>query len=771
MPINPLGHNNPSQRQFTSGAPQENEAAQADPDTQSAREEQARQEGAVASSSRHAMSSPGRDSHLQRSLLASISRETNESVGSNEDFARYLDSLDNWVNSAPAHEREIRENTRDRIVAWQAAGRADAPLDLSATSLREQAGINEKITELPPLPPRLQKVNVSGNRLESLAAGELPDSLKELNVSSNRLIELPENLPVSLEVLDVGRNRLQDLPEELPPALKELNVQNNRLDGLPEELPPALKKLNVRNNALISLPENLPASLEVLDAGYNRLEDLPFNLPAALKKLYVRNNSIFNLPEDLPVTLEVLDVQHNQLVGLPVYLPAFLKELNVRSNNLVILPNDLPAALEVLNVGNNYLKKLPESFPASLILLDASQENALQRREELMVPIGVLEAALRERNPCRINLRGTRISAALQQWITAHNERVAQNGTGREIEIVGGANRYGVGRTSQTLGEAVRKWYNTRAPGYAIVWREIRRKALSKANEIPLAELDKANEEDLIDPTRPFWALLDSLSGTKEAKLDSAFRERVTKLLDAMEGDEKLCATCFNIAQGGDESCHDNVTLTFNQMEQAHLARCAAKGDFTPQEVFELGVNTFKLQMLDELAIKKAREVGKGNEELEVVLYYRTKLAERLNLRHQPRGMIFESEATTDANGNPVLDASDLDAAADVVQSVANNPQRIIEFLTEWEAWQEDLARRYPKTFNSADLKKAQDDIYKDLGELDERSDLDDGEKLREKNALMNRYNNLDAELFGPERERLTREFVMGNVASSSQPG
>ena len=742
MPINPLGHNNPSQRRFTSGTPQESQATQDDPGAQPDREEQARPEGAVAAASSSHLAVAGRDVHLQRSLLASIS--TRRSVVSSEGLAKYRDSLHAWGENAPSTtEKRVREEAVNRIISWQNAGIEDELLNLSATSLREEAGINGKITDLLPLPPRVQKVNVSGHRLESLAANKLPDSLKELNISSNELTELPEKLPDSLNVLNAGRNRIQDLPENLPPALKELNVQNNRLDSLPEELPPALKKLNVQNNSLISLPENLPASLEVLDAGHNRLEDLPENLPAALKKLNVQNNSIFNLPNDLP---------------------ASLKELNVRSNYLLILPDDLPANLEVLNVGNNYLKNLPESLPDSLIQLDASEG-----RETLMVPIDVLETALRKDNPCQINLQGTRISAALQQWITAHNERVAQDGVGREIEIVGETNRYGVGRKSQTLGEAVRKWYNTRAPGYALLWRNIRREALSKANAIPLEELDKANEESLIDPTRPFWTLLDSLSGTKDAKIDSIFSKRVTKLLDAMEGDKELRDKCFDIAHGADATCHDNVTVGFNQMEHAHLVRCAARGSFTAQEVFNLGVSTFKQQMLDELAIRKALAIGKAREELEVVLYYRTNLADRLNLPHQSRHMIFEREATRDENGNRVLNTSDLDTATEIVQTAVNDPQQIIKFLAEWEPWQKDLARRYPEKFNPVDLENAQGELYDQLEELEKRSDLNEEDNRQRKNALQDEFNKLDEKVFGPERERLTKEFVISNVASSSQ--
>lgn len=197
--------------------------------------------------------------------------------------------------------------------------------------------------------------------------------------------------------------------------------------------------------------------------------------------------------------------------------------------------------------------------------------------------------------------------------------------------------------------------------------------------------------------------------------------------------------------------------------------RGAARGDFTQQEIYDLGVSTFKLQMLDELAKKKAHEIGNDSEELEVMLYYRTQLADRLKLPHQSRDMNFQTEATQDRNGNIVVNRRDLDTAARAVQSAASKLQEIIEFLTEWEPWQKDLARRYPDKFKIDDLEEAQTELHDQLDKLGERSDLNDDDKLQKTAALREEFDKLDGKLFGPAREDLTREFMNSNVVSGSQ--
>ena len=224
-----------------------------------------------------------------------------------------------------------------------------------------------------------------------------------------------------------------------------------------------------------------------------------------------------------------------------------------------------------------------------------------------------------------------------------------------------------------------------------------------------------------------------------------------------------MSSSCFPHVE---TRCHKQVALDFNQMEEAHLTQRAARGEFTQQELFHLGVNVFKLKMLDELAKRKAREIGKGHEELEVVLYYRTKLAAKLKLPHQPGNMLFEKGITTGENENVVLNRADLEKAALAVQSAARNRQKITQFLAGWKPWQQDLARRHPKNFNTASLEQAKIKLHEHLEKLRERRDLGEGVRMQRIKAVTEIFDKLDDTVFRVERKRLTRKVVRSNVPS-----
>ena len=542
-------------------------------------------------------------------------------------------------------------------------------------------------------------------------------SLNKLNLTS-----LPA-LPPSLKQLDVSHNLLTSLPS-LPPLLEHLHVRDNRLNSLPD-LPPSLKYLNASGsplgptNQLTKLPD-LPPSLETLEAPDNLLDSLP-RLPASLKKLVVARNRLTNLPP-LPDLLEHLNVARNQLDSLP-RLPASLKQLDVAVNQLDSLPR-LPASLKVLNVASNRLESLPEDI------------ETLKSDSKVIVTGNPLSTETRNRFVIALSPTGVECLD-----LSANNKAAA-------------------------LWQAVKAWFGTDDSARGAAWNKIYREA-------------PANN------TAPFQKLLKMLQKTAEMQgaMRVAFKDRVTRLLDAMEKDKELRDICFGIAYDAVETCHDNVTLGFNQMEQAHLTLRAARGEFTQQKVFKLGMDFFKLQMLDQLAKEKARNIGNEKEELEVVLYYRTKLGDTLmELSHQPQAMRYEGEAISKEKRThrglgptkrvTVVTNEDLHKAAQAVRTAASDPQKIIEFLTGWEPWQKDLARRHPEEFSPAALQAAKDRLQEELANLDDEEkypDLKTFQKKMMSDDLMKEYNALDSTLFDDERKRLTEKFVKANTASSSQ--
>ena len=108
------------------------------------------------------------------------------------------------------------------------------------------------LTELPPLPPNLKRLDCEGNRLTSLPP--LPATLEILVCDHNQLTELPP-LPPSLKVLSCVRNNLTLLPP-LPLTLIELDCEYNQITELPK-FPFRLDNLNAKDNPIIKLT-NLP---------------------------------------------------------------------------------------------------------------------------------------------------------------------------------------------------------------------------------------------------------------------------------------------------------------------------------------------------------------------------------------------------------------------------------------------------------------------------------------------------------------------------------
>ena len=449
MPINP------SQRRFTFVIPQENRATQ-HPAVQPAREEQARLEdaGAAASASHHTLA--GRARHLQRVLSDSIS--AGDSSRNRQDVESYRHFLNLWADHGPAIESLTRKEVRARIINWQDAGRAEVPLDLSAASLRK-AGITNPSREMPPLPPGLQTVDISGHFLKRLPSRCLPNTLISLSAAECGLLFLPE-LPPCLRELNVAGNSLISLPSRLPPFLTqldasrgmvELEVPAGILEAVSREIAPC--QIDLRGTRLTAASQQWIAAhnyrhslnlwvehgpaIESLtrkeirariinwqDAGR---AEVPLDLSAAsLRKAGITNPSREMPP--LPPGLQAVDISGHFLKRLPSKcLPNTLISLSAAECGLLFLP-ELPPCLEELNVAGNSLINLLNSLPASLTRLDASHGTL-----ELEVPEGILEAVSRELAPCRIDLRGTRLTATSQQWIAAHNERVVRNRVGVSI--------------------------------------------------------------------------------------------------------------------------------------------------------------------------------------------------------------------------------------------------------------------------------------------------------------------------------------------------
>jgi Leucine-rich repeat (LRR) protein len=127
-------------------------------------------------------------------------------------------------------------------------------------------------------------------------------SLKRLDLS-----ELPP-LPKNVIKLDCSENKLTSLPEL--PLVMELNCSDNKLKTLPDL--PRVRVLNCILNKLTTLPE-LP-SIRELHCSYNNLTTLP-ELPS-VTELHCDDNKITSLP-DLPLITKI-SCEHNPLPSIDI---------------------------------------------------------------------------------------------------------------------------------------------------------------------------------------------------------------------------------------------------------------------------------------------------------------------------------------------------------------------------------------------------------------------------------------------------------------------
>jgi hypothetical protein len=203
------------------------------------------------------------------------------------------------------------------------------PYTLQTMNIHTLRCINNRISELPPLPPTLRVLHCSYNELTQLP--DLPPTLVELQCSNNRIRKLP-NLPPTLRVLVCIGNQLTQLPD-LPPTLDELHCSNNRLNEL-SPLPPTLRILRCNTNQLTQLPD----------------------LPQTLVELQCSNNQLTQLPELSPILLNLM-CNNNQLRVLPELSPN-LRYLSCDNNQLRVLP-ELPASLQILECGQRFNPFIP----------------------------------------------------------------------------------------------------------------------------------------------------------------------------------------------------------------------------------------------------------------------------------------------------------------------------------------------------------------------------------------------------------------------------
>ena len=200
-----------------------------------------------------------------------------------------------------------------------------------------------------------------------------------------------------------------------------------------------------------------------------------------------------------------------------------------------------------------------------------------------------------------------------------------------------------------------------------------------------------------------FQAFLDRLCGRtgpaspaeyNHAASRPAFVARVDALLDAMETSPPLRETCLAIAADATISCGDRLGLALNDMEIARINDDARQGRYSDLELFRLGRGMYRLSVLERIAIDTIQQQALRQrylDPIEIRLAYQTKLAAELDLPGVSHAMLYPGEAH--------LSRHDFRVAAGAVRALERETGGI-EFLAEWQPWQEAMKRRNPEAYS-----------------------------------------------------------------------
>lgn len=393
---------------------------------------------------------------------------------------------------------------------------------------------------------------------------------------------------------------------------------------------------------------------QVLNLGFLRLTTLPdcFDKLPMLKTLKVNNNLLVQLPDSI--------CQLRQL-----------EYLILDNNHLTFLPERIGnlSALWVLSAPNNQLLSLPDSVGNLAVL----QELVVTNNQLLVLPDSL------------VNLRSL---SDLQMSGNHLQSRPHINGA--DLRMYFGVQNPPPAIPNKLRG-AVENWshYTDEARAETLVnaWYGYGRE--------PLAE--------------DFADFIIGLKRTGDYQFGGQhFAQEVIDMLDQLTQCPELRQKCFMLVVDAATTCGDYITLAFNKVKKECICHKGKIGEYSNIELVEIGRGMRRLDLLEQVAKRKVASLGPNfREPVEVFLGFQMMLAVQLNLPGASHVMLYPS--CNKITGTDLANAR---------REIAENDTRpeFIEFMANWEPWQEALKRMHPKDFESTDNAR-----HAQMNELDER--------------------------------------------------
>lgn len=557
----------------------------------------------------------------------------------------YLWSFDGDTAAAKVHNLELEFGTLKRqLDAWVYSGGGNRGGYIRANQL----GINAQT--------RPDRVTASHRIISCWRQETLP---KRAN----------DRTPIGLE-LDLGGLRL--------PSLPDIDVDFSHVGSL-----------KLSNMDLSTSPEGFLTRfrhVRWLDLSRNQLRELP---PAVgemggLTRLFLQSNQISLTADTARVlsertTLRALWLHENPRLGITPDFSTIvdLRSIDLANTGIDTFPTGIAdqPLLDTINLSNNRITQIPDSVIAP-------------PDERLAHTVRINNVTDIADNP---------LSAATQARLTEYNDRLMQ----AETPLTG-----------------LRNLVDT-ARGLAPVINR-------RATDDPVVRWTAGLTADQLAARRTQWQTLrdqphsDGLFNTFERLLDSPtghneLQSRVWRLIDSITENtsesERLRKEVFDRA--GDAACCDRAAFTFANLEtrmMMHTALAQAGDKVQGPKLFALSKALFRLHEVDkfasadiaqrEAAIAAARSPQEAAtlapphipEEIEVRLFYRHGLKDRLQLPGQPERMGFSRLAG--------VSKTQLEDAYKKVIALDNSPEEFQELVSR-EFWQKFLTHKYQEVFEN----------------------------------------------------------------------
>lgn len=460
-------------------------------------------------------------------------------------------------------------------------------------------------------------------------------------------------------------------------------------------------RLNVTGVAVLRLPE-LPEQVDFRHVSELTLINLQLSqLPS---------NFLHNFR-----SLRRLNLSGNQLTALPTNL-AVLTELRALqlNNNLIQMTQ-----ADVSTLGNlRQLQELALSHnPLGAISLDLSNlshlgELYLRSCQLPTMPLGLIRCTLLDYADLRNNSISSIPEAILQ----------APRAFRRAFSLQGNA---------LNAGDLQRLAAPDPTPEHAGVPDVQRSRTLWTHNDDALLQQQRVTLWDtlLAEPgSDDFFELISELSGTSDfRRAHEDLQRRVWEMFEAAQQNTELRQELFNLASNP-RTCVDSVASCFSTLEvrvfAARTLQNSAPGRARAARL-DLARRLFRLDQVERIAradIDARRAAGRGVDEIEVSLAYRSGLAHQLILPGQPSTMQFQEIAR-------VSDTQLANAAAAVRE--AEGSAALAQYISERDFWLEYLRREFAERFTTVEQP-----FWTRLDALSDQEDLNEGAYLQQANQL-----------------------------------